>query len=122
MQSPIVLTGKPGPAVDHSALRQLSRLEHDLGADRAAIAARADEVEGDPVIRAVRIVAVEHRRLILIRDDHVHGATIGGVDQSHGSTVVVVGDADGLGDVGPACRTTIEVDARALVSGQAGVA
>src|SRR5947207_2413788 len=71
MQAPIVLAGESGSAIDDASLGEISRLDHYLGADRTAIAARTDEPEGDPVTAAVRIVAIQHRRLILIGDDHI---------------------------------------------------
>src|SRR5690349_23381713 len=71
MQPAIVLTREAGSTVDDAPLREITRLEHDFRADRAAVAARSNERERDPVIAAVRIVAVEQRRLILIGHDDV---------------------------------------------------
>src|SRR5688500_1631949 len=65
VQPPVILACESRPAIDDSPLREISRLEHHLGADRAPVAVRADEREGDPVGGAVRIVAIQHRRLVL---------------------------------------------------------
>src|SRR6476619_2556188 len=61
VQSPIVLAREAGAAVDDAPLTQIARLDLDLGADGAAVAARRHELERDPVIRAVGIVAIEQR-------------------------------------------------------------
>src|SRR5687768_14465923 len=76
VQPPVVLARESRSAIDDPPLGEISRLEHHLGADRAAIAARADEPEGDPVVGAVRIRAIQQRWLALVRDDYVHRTTI----------------------------------------------
>src|SRR5687768_1906764 len=58
MQPAIVLTRESRSAVDNTSLAQITRLHEHLGADRAAIAARADELEANPVVRAVGIRAI----------------------------------------------------------------
>src|SRR5215210_5210302 len=79
VQAPVVLTRESRSAVDDAALGQISGFDQHLGTDRAAIAARPDEIETNPVIAAVRITAIDQRRLILIRDDYVERAAIGKV-------------------------------------------
>jgi hypothetical protein len=111
VQPPVVLARESRPAVDDPPLCEISRLEHHLGADRAAIAARADEPEGDPVVGAVGIAAIQHRWLILVRDDHVDGAAIGEVGERHRAAVVQVRHADRLRHIHPPRDPAIEVDA-----------
>src|SRR5215213_6539277 len=55
VQSPVVLAGESGSAVNHPALFKMPRLDGHFGANRAAIAPCTDEPKGNPVIRAVRI-------------------------------------------------------------------
>ena len=72
---------------------------------------RRHELECDPVIRAVRIVTIEQSGLILIRDDHVHGAAVREIGHSHRASVVFVRRADRLRDINPTRDATIEIDA-----------
>src|SRR5512142_833640 len=52
----IVLAGEAHPAIDDAPLTRARRLEHELGADRAAIASGAGERKADPVIRAIGMI------------------------------------------------------------------
>src|SRR4051794_27818024 len=61
VQASVVLAREAGAAVDDPSLREIAGLEEHLGADRAPIAPRSDELEADPVVRRVRHVAIQHR-------------------------------------------------------------
>ena len=63
------------------------------------------------MIRAVGGIAVQQRRLILVRDDHVQRAAIRQVGERDGAPVIVVRYAHSLRDVDPAAEPTIEIDA-----------
>jgi hypothetical protein len=110
MQPPVVLARESRSPVDDPPLPEITRLEHDLGADRAPVAARADEPEGDPVVGAVGMVAIDHGRLVLVRDDHVDRAMIGEVSERHRAAVVQVRHADPRRHVDPPRDATIEID------------
>src|SRR5258708_40280883 len=73
VQATIVLTREAHSAIDDATLLRSPRFKDDLGSDRATIAARADEGEGDPVIRTVGPIAIEYSRLILVGNDDVKG-------------------------------------------------
>src|SRR5690242_21357396 len=84
VEAAIVLAGEAHAAVDDAALLDPRGLKNYFGADRAAIAPRAGERELDPVIGAVRPIAIEHGGLILVRDDHVERAAVRQVGERHG--------------------------------------
>src|SRR6185503_16111146 len=116
VNAPVVLAGESGSAVDDATLGEIARLEHHLGADRAPVAASADETEPNPVAAAVRVVAVQDRRLVLIGDDDILRAATGEVGDCHGAAVVEVIHAYVARDVDPAGDAAIEIDPRSLVS------
>src|SRR5204862_3083680 len=120
--APVVLAGESGPAVDDATLHEVAGLDRHLGADRAAVAARADELELDPVVGRIGLVAIEDGRLVLIGDDDIHRAAVGEVGHGHGASVVQVVHADAVRHVDPAGDSAIEVHARALVARQTRVA
>src|SRR5712664_3602808 len=68
VQTPVVLAGEPHSTVDDAPLRKSppACLHHHLGTDRAPVAARSHEPEGDPVVRAVGLIAVAHTGLVLV--------------------------------------------------------
>jgi hypothetical protein len=109
MQPAIVLAGEAHSTIDGATLLHPRRLEHDLGADRAAVASRSGERELDPMIAAVGAVAIENRRLVLVRDDHVEHTAVRQIGECHGASVGDIGHADGLRDVGPAGETAEEI-------------
>src|SRR3954470_11519735 len=101
VQAAVVLAGESRSAVDDAALAQIACLDRHLGADRAAIAAGAYQLESDPVVGAVRKIAVDESGLVLVGDDDVHRAAIPQVGERHRSSVVKVGRTDLLRDVDP---------------------
>src|SRR5882672_156439 len=60
VQAAIVLAAETHSPVDHLALGHTTELHRHLGADGAAIAARADQLELDPVA-CMRSVAIQQR-------------------------------------------------------------
>src|SRR5258706_11437731 len=72
VQPPVVLAREPRSAVDNPPLPEISCLEYYLRADCAAIAPRADELERDPVVGAVRIVAIQNGGLAPVCANHIH--------------------------------------------------
>src|SRR5204862_1452031 len=116
MEAAIVLTGESGSTVYDPPLLETSRLQLDLGADRTAIAAHAQQLEPDPVIRTVRNVAVNDRRLILIGDDDILLTTIPEVGERHRAPVVQIRRANLFRNIHPAGDAAIQIDSRWLVS------
>src|SRR5690348_3474149 len=110
VQPPVVLAGEAGSAIDDAALFEIARLEQHFGANGAPVAARPNELQTDPVIAAVRIIAVEQSGLVLIRDDDVHGAAIRQVGERHGPSIQLVRHAYLPRYVRPAGDAPIEVD------------
>ena len=70
----VMILDDASTAPDRTArTRNASRrfIEQHLGANGAAIAARPHQLERDPVVCAVGIIAVQNRWLVLVRHDHV---------------------------------------------------
>jgi len=112
VDAPVVLAGEPHAAVDDAPLPappppSPPRLEHHLGADRAAIALGPHQPERDPGVVAGVKVAVQERGLALIGDDHVEDTPIAEVGDGDRAAVVVVQDADRRRHVHPALQPAI---------------
>src|ERR1044071_3048526 len=60
MQATIILAGESHSAINDTSLTQISRFDRHLSANCAAIAMRGHEVECDPVVRAVRLIAIHN--------------------------------------------------------------
>src|SRR6266404_6916162 len=121
VQPPVVLARESRTAVDNPPLPEISRLEHYLGADCAAIAARADELECDPVVGAVGIVAIQNGRLVLVCDNHIHRAAIQEVGERNRTTVIRIRYTDALRHINPPGDAAIDVHTCPLVAGQARI-
>src|SRR5260221_14560146 len=109
MQSAIILTRESRSSIYNAPLLEVARLDHHFRADRASIAPRADELERDPVIRTIGIIAIHHGRLVLVRNDHVLRATIRKVGDLNRSTIIQVSRADILRNVNPPRDSAIQI-------------
>ncbi len=76
MQAALILGGETAAAGDFLDLMLTVPEKRDLRADRAAIAARALELELDPLIFRRDGVLVDQQRAALVRHDHVEDAAI----------------------------------------------
>src|SRR3954447_10814807 len=76
VQSTVVLAGEAHSAIDDPALLEITRFHNHLSANRAAVAACADEVKFDPVVGGVGCRTIERRRLVLICNYYVDSAAV----------------------------------------------
>src|SRR5437867_8184259 len=86
MQSAIVLAAKSHPAIDNLPLPRRAELDGHLGADRAAIAARADQLELEPVARSGRVL-IQQCPALLIGNHHIQYAVIEQIGHRDGSSI-----------------------------------
>src|SRR6266513_211336 len=107
MQAAIVLAAESRAAIYHLPLPAWPDLRRHLGADRAAVAARADELELDPALTPRpplpsgegERVAIEQRPALLIRHHHVEQPSVEEIGHHDTAAVEQIGDARLPGDV-----------------------
>src|SRR6266536_6108899 len=105
MQAAIVLAAESRAAIYHLPLPAWPDLRRHLGADRAAVAARADELELDPVGphplapspfgrggTPGKLILIDQRPALLIRHDDIEQPAIEKIGQRDTAAVEQVGD------------------------------
>src|SRR5438445_8990446 len=123
MEAPIVLTTESRSAAHHLSLFDPFEFRRDLRTDRAAIAARPDQLELHPMTIpcARQGVAVQQRPPLLVRDDDVEGTTIEEIGERDRAAVESVRDSCCLSDIDEAVAAAVEQHAGPLVPGEARV-
>ena len=116
MEPPIVLAAKAAAAVDRLQRLFVAKLQQNLRADRARIAALADELELDPMTLRIDFVAIDEQRALLIGDHDVERTAIEEIGERDRSPVVQIVRSDRFGRVDESIVTLIDEHARALVS------
>ena len=126
MQPPIVLTAEPHPTIHDLALADCPELDRHLGADRAAIAARADEFEPNPMCVPGRgSVPIQQWPALFVRDHDIQLPAIEEIGHRDRPPVEEVRDSCRLRNIhelSRAARPCIHQYPRALVAGEAGAA
>src|SRR6267378_4193272 len=121
MQPAIVLATESHPAIDDLPLPRRAKLDRHLRADRAAIAARADKLQLEPVARGA-LVLIDQRTSLLVRDHHVERTSIEQIRHGNRTAIQAIGDTGRLRDILKATAPAIEQHARALVPRKARAA
>src|SRR2546422_1951032 len=107
VQATIILARETRSAIYDATLLEISRLELHFGTDCAPIAARSDELETEPVVGAVGVIAIQHCGLILVGDDDVLFPTIPQIGQRYRAAIVQISRAHLLSNIHPASDTAI---------------
>src|SRR6267378_635688 len=115
MQPAIVLAAESHPAIDDLPLPRRAELDRHLGADRAAIAARADQLQLEPVARGA-LVLIEQRTSLFVRDHHVERTSIEQIRHGNRTAIQAIGDTRRLRNILEACTPAIEQHARSWTS------
>src|SRR6266480_4714871 len=126
MQAAIVLAAESRAAIYHLPLPAWPDLRRHLGADRAAVAARADELELDPALTPRpplpsgegERVAIEQRPALLIRHHHVEQTIVEEIGHGDRPAIQQVGDTGFLCDIHKSRLAAIQQHARALEARQ----
>ena len=121
MKTTIILACESRSTIDNTALREISRFEHDLSSDSASIALRRNQLHTNPVVGAVWVIAIQNGTLILIGDNHVERTVIRQIGKRNCTAIVFVVGSDFRCYIYPARDAAIDVDARRLISRQARI-
>src|ERR1700688_3765881 len=119
MQPAIVLRSKPAAAGNVLYLLLPVPIKSDLRANRTPVAPGSLQSKFDPLVLRVHGVLVDQQWSALVGDHYIADAAIPQIGHRHGTAVVDVRCAHGLGYVYKFCGSIVDPDFLLLVAGQA---